>query len=37
MWKKPKIRDNRAHDAGGLRFEVVEPWKEHRVTYRGGA
>ena len=25
MWKKPEIHDNRAHDAGGLRFEVVEP------------
>jgi len=37
MWKKPEIYDNRAHDAGGLRFEVVEPWKEHRVTYRGSA
>ena len=37
MWKKPAITDNRAHDAGGLRFEVVERWKEHRVTYRGGA
>jgi len=37
MWKKPEIKDNHAHDAGGLRFEVVEPWKEHRVTYRGGA
>jgi hypothetical protein len=37
MWKKPEMHDNRAHDAGGLRFEVVERWKEHRVTYRGGA
>jgi hypothetical protein len=37
MWKKPEILDNRAHDAGGLRFEVVERWKEHRVTYRGHA
>src|SRR5690606_7958207 len=24
-----------AHDAGGLRFEVVEPFVEHRVTYDG--
>jgi len=37
MWKKPEIHDNRAHDAGGLRFEVVERWKKHRVTYRGHA
>jgi hypothetical protein len=37
MWKKPEIEDNAAHDAGGLRFEVTERWKQHRVTYRGGA
>lgn len=37
MWKKPEIHDNREHAAGGLRFEVLERWKEHRVTYRGGA
>ena len=37
MWKRPEIHDNRAHDSGGLRFEVVERWKEHRVTYRGHA
>jgi len=37
MWKKPEIKDNHAHDAGGLSFEVIEPWKEHRVSYRGSA
>ena len=37
MWKKPEIQDNKAHHAGGLRFEVLEPWKNHRVTYKGGA
>jgi hypothetical protein len=37
MWKKPPITGNDAHDAGGLRFEVLEGWKEHRVTYRGHA
>jgi hypothetical protein len=37
MWKKPEIHDNRAHDAGGLRFEVIEKWQEHRVTYQGRA
>ena len=26
---------NDAHDAGGLRFEVVRPFEEHRVTYEG--
>ncbi len=29
------ISDNRAHDAGGARFEVIKPWGEHRATYRG--
>jgi hypothetical protein len=37
MWKRPEIHGNRSHDAGGLHFEVVEPWKKHRVTYRGHA
>jgi hypothetical protein len=35
QFKRPQIADNRAHDAGGLRFEVVERWKHHRVTYHG--
>jgi hypothetical protein len=34
-FQRAPIADNRAHDAGGARFEVIEPWKEHRVTYRG--
>jgi hypothetical protein len=37
MWKKPEIEGNAAHHAGGLRFEVTEHWKQHHVTYRGGA
>ncbi len=32
---RPRIADNDAHDAGGLRFEVVRPFEEHRVTYDG--
>ena len=32
---RPPIADNDAHDAGGLRFEVVRPFEEHRVTYDG--
>ncbi len=34
-YKRPGIEDNSAHNAGGVRFEVVEPWKEHRATYSG--
>jgi hypothetical protein len=34
---RPRIADNDAHDAGGLRFEVVRPFEEHRVTYEGPA
>ena len=30
-----EIEGHTAHDAGGLRFEVVEPLVEHRVTYDG--
>jgi hypothetical protein len=35
QFRRPRIADNRAHYAGGLRFEVVEPWKHHRVRYDG--
>lgn len=35
MFKRPRIEGHTAHDAGGLRFEVVEPYREHRVTYDG--
>ena len=35
MFKRPHIDGHDAHDAGGLRFEVVEPYVEHRVTYDG--
>jgi hypothetical protein len=34
-YKRPKIDGHEAHDAGGLRFEVVAPYEEHRVTYDG--
>lgn len=33
MYDRPAIDGNAAHDAGGLRFEVVTPHDEHRVTY----
>jgi hypothetical protein len=35
QFKRPTIASNEAHDAGGLRFSVVEPWKHHRVSYDG--
>jgi hypothetical protein len=35
MYNRPQISSNEAHDAGGLRFEVVTPFEEHRVTYDG--
>lgn len=34
-YKRPEITGHEAHDAGGLRFEVVTPFEEHRVTYEG--
>ncbi len=35
IFKRPSISSNEGHDAGGLRFEVVRPFVEHRLTYRG--
>ena len=35
IFKRPEITGHTAHDAGGLRFEVVAPFVEHRVTYDG--
>lgn len=35
MYQRPTISSNAAHDAGGLRFEVVEPYLQHTVTYQG--
>src|SRR5690606_33062164 len=35
IFKRPRIEGHTAHDAGGLRFEVVEPYRAHRVTYDG--
>lgn len=34
-FKRAPIADNKAHNAGGARFEIVEPWRRHRVSYRG--
>lgn len=35
MFGRPAIDGHDAHDAGGLRFDVVTPYEEHRVTYAG--
>jgi hypothetical protein len=35
MFGRPEIKDNHAHDAGGLKFEVVKPFEHHRVIYQG--
>jgi hypothetical protein len=32
---RPKIANNDAFDAGGLRFEVLEPTQRHRTTFDG--
>jgi hypothetical protein len=34
---RPRIDTNDEHNAGGLRFEIVRPFEEHRVTYDGPA
>ncbi len=35
MFKRPEIHGHTAHDAGGLRFEVREPYRAHHVTFDG--
>lgn len=35
MYDRPKITSNDEHNAGGMRFEVLEPFKSHRVTFDG--
>jgi len=32
---RPKIANNDAFDAGGLRFEVIEPTQRHRTSFEG--
>jgi hypothetical protein len=36
-YMRPAIADNAAFNAGGLRFDVIEPFKHLRVTYDGTA
>jgi hypothetical protein len=35
MFQRPEIKDNRAHDAGGAKFEVRAPFERHHVSYHG--
>ncbi len=35
MYGRPKIADNEAMSAGGMKIEVVEPFKRLRLTYDG--
>ena len=35
MFDRPRISDNAAFQAGGLRFEVVRPFEELQVAYEG--
>lgn len=35
MYDRPRITDNQEMNAGGMRFEVVEPFERLRVTYDG--
>jgi hypothetical protein len=35
QFKKPKIDNNERLDAGGLRYEVLEPFKSVRMSYEG--
>jgi len=36
-WKRPEIDNNDAFDAGGMKFETLEPLVRLRTTYEGGA
>ena len=36
-YMRPEIPDNSAFNAGGMRFEVLEPFRRLRVTYDGSA
>jgi hypothetical protein len=36
-YKRPEITTNEAYDAGGMKFETLEPLKTHRTTYEGSA
>jgi hypothetical protein len=35
MFGRPHIEGHTAHDAGGLKFDVVAPYEEHHISYDG--
>ena len=35
MFKRPECTHNDAFDNGGMRFEVLEPFKRVRLSYEG--
>ncbi|MCB0220048.1 MAG: hypothetical protein KDH09_10170 [Chrysiogenetes bacterium] len=35
MYQRPSIKDNDSFNAGGMKFEVVEPFKALKVSYKG--
>src|SRR3954470_24520936 len=35
VYKRPHIEGHTAHDAGGLSFEVLAPYEQHRIRYHG--
>jgi len=37
MYGRPRIADNKAMNAGGMRIDVVEPFKKLKVVYDGKA
>ena len=37
QYKRPEVHANDAMDAGGMRFEVIEPMEKLRTTYEGSA
>lgn len=37
QFKRPEITNNDAMDAGGMRFEAIEPMEKLRTTYEGSA
>ncbi len=35
FYDRPKISNNDAYDAGGMQFDIIEPFKKMRLTYDG--
>ncbi|MGH7814984.1 MAG: DUF7064 domain-containing protein [Candidatus Binataceae bacterium] len=35
MFQRPEIKNNEAHNAGGMKFAVQKPFEHHRIGYAG--